>query len=304
MTGRKAKAPAREAEGPRAGAGARRRSSLSTVVAALAFAAGLVILFYPTVSDLWNQWRQNSLMASYDEAVADAGGDDNEAALAAAEAYNAALDPSLRDAFAGDDPAAGDVYWSLLDPLGQGIMGCVQIPKIGVRLPVYHGTGEKGLAQGLGHLAGTSLPVGGTGTHCVLAGHRGLPSALLLTDLDQLAVGDRFTVTVLGRRMAYEVDRVLVVEPDDVSSLRIEAGQDYVSLVTCTPYGVNTQRLIVRGHRVEWADEPQVGVADQVAASLGWRSKLLIALAALAVAAVIVALLRRRGAPRKGRHFS
>lgn len=280
------------------------RPRASTVLAALIFVAGLAILLYPTAADLWNQWRQDSLMASYDEAVDAADAEDSSAALEAAEAYNAALDPSLRDAFSGEDPAADDVYWQLLDPLGSGIMGYVQIPKIGVRLPIYHGTGEKALSQGLGHLAGTSLPVGGAGTHCVLAGHRGLPSALLLTDLDQLAAGDRFTVTVLGRRLAYEVDQVLVVEPDDVGSLRVEEGEDYVSLVTCTPYGVNTQRLIVRGHRAEWVDEQEVGVVDHVAASLGWRGKLLVALAALAVAGIVICVLRRRAASRKGDHFA
>ncbi len=279
---------------------ARRRAS--TVITVLVFIAGLCVLLYPTFADLWNQARQNSLIDSYEEAVAQANTSDTSAMWEEAKAYNASLDPSFHDAFTGQQLDAGDAYWSLLDPLGTGVMGYVQIPKIGVKLPIYHGTSESVLAQGLGHLSGTSLPTGGLGTHCVLSGHRGLPSALLLTDLDQLVVGDRFTLTVLDQKMAYEVDQVLVVDPSDVSSLTVDADQDYVTLVTCTPYGVNTQRLLVRGHRVEWVDEPQVTVAQQVQASFGWRWKLLLALLGIAVVGIVV-VVRRRGRGRaKGAH--
>lgn len=280
------------------------RSSMrvSTVVTVLVFLAGFCILFYPTFADLWNQARQNILMNDYEQAVEQASVEDNSAAWEAAEAYNASLDPSFRDAFTGQDLDASDIYWSLLDPLGTGIMGYVQIPKIGVKLPIYHGSSESVLAHGLGHLSGTSLPTGGLGTHCVLSGHRGLPSALLLTDLDQLAVGDRFTLTVMDQKMAYEVDQVLVVDPSDVSSLTVDANQDYVTLVTCTPYGVNTQRLLVRGHRVEWVDEPQVTVVSQVSASLGWRWKLLLALLAVGVVGIVVVLVRCKSERVKGAH--
>ncbi len=280
----------------------RPRVRVSTVAAVLVFLAGFCVLFYPTFADLWNQARQNSLMNDYEQAVEKATVEDSSAMWEAAKAYNASLDPSFRDAFTGQDLDASDVYWSLLDPLGTGIMGYVQIPKIGVKLPIYHGTSESVLAQGLGHLSGTSLPTGGLGTHCVLSGHRGLPSALLLTDLDQLVVGDRFTLTVMDQKMAYEVDQVLVVDPTDVSSLTVDANQDYVTLVTCTPYGVNTQRLLVRGHRVEWVDEPQVTVAQQVSANLGWRSKLLIAIVAAGAVGIVVVLVRRKNERVKGAH--
>lgn len=280
----------------------RLRVRASTVVTVLVFLIGFCILLYPTFADLWNQVRQNSLMGDYEQAVGDASVGDSCAALEAARAYNASLDPSFRDAFTGQDLDASDVYWSLLDPLGMGIMGYVQIPKIGVKLPIYHGTSQNVLAHGLGHLSGTSLPVGGLGTHCVLSGHRGLPSALLLTDLDQLVVGDRFTLTVMGQKMAYEVDQVLVVDPSDASSLTVDANQDYVTLVTCTPYGVNTQRLLVRGHRVEWVDEPQVTLSQQVAASLGWRAKLLVAFIGAGAVGIVVVVVRRKNGQAKGAH--
>ncbi len=280
--------------------GAKHRAS--TVITVLVFIAGLCVLLYPTFADLWNQARQNSLIDSYEETVSQADASDTSAMWEEAKAYNASLDPSFRDAFTGQQLDAGDAYWGLLDPLGTGVMGYVQIPKIGVKLPIYHGTSESVLAQGLGHLSGTSLPTGGLGTHCVLSGHRGLPSALLLTDLDQLVVGDRFTLTVLDQKMAYEVDQVLVVDPSDVSSLTVDADQDYVTLVTCTPYGVNTQRLLVRGHRVEWVDEPQVTVAQQIQVSFGWRWKLLLALLGIAVVGIVVGVRRRGRAQAKGAH--
>ncbi len=284
------------------GAQGRPRFGLSAAITVVVFLIGFCILFYPTFADLWNQARQNILMGDYEQTVEQAPAEDNSAALEAARAYNASLDPSFRDAFTGQDLDATDAYWSLLDPLGVGIMGYVQIPKIGVKLPIYHGTSQSVLAHGLGHLSGTSLPVGGLGTHCVLSGHRGLPSALLLTDLDQLVVGDRFTLTVMGQKMAYEVDQVLVVDPSDVSSLTVDAAQDYVTLVTCTPYGVNTQRLLVRGRRVEWVDEPQVTLSQQVAASLGWRAKLLVAFLGLGAVGIVVVVVRRKSGQAKGAH--
>lgn len=273
------------------------RSKVASVLAALVFAAGLCILLYPAASDLWNQVRQNRLADSYQQSVGSLDARDVSALWDAARAYNDALEPSFGDAFTGTQPADDDPYWDLLDPDGTGIMGYLVIPKISVSLPVGHGTGEKVLQSGLGHLAGTSLPVGGAGTHAVIAGHRGLPSALLLTDLDQLAVGDRFYLHVLDDVLAYEVDQVLVVEPDDASALLPEEGQDLVTLLTCTPYGVNTQRLLVRGHRVAYVPgEDEVSVAARVSAGLGWQGKLGIAVLAL-IAAMLVAraVTRRRG---------
>ena len=271
------------------------RSKVASALAALVFAAGLAILLYPAASDLWNQARQDRLMGSYQQSVAALPGRDVSALWEAARAYNDALEPSFGDAFTGEQPAAEDPYWGLLDPDGSGTMGYLVIPKISVSLPVGHGTGEKVLQSGLGHLAGTSIPVGGAGTHSVIAGHRGLPSALLLTDLDQMAVGDRFYLHVLDDVLAYEVDQVLVVEPNDASALLPEEGEDLVTLLTCTPYGVNTQRLLVRGHRVAYVPgEDEVSVAARVSAGLGWQGKLGIALVALLIARLVARCVARR----------
>lgn len=268
---------------------------LGTALPALVFVLGLAIMLYPCASDIWNQLRQNSLMDSYDEAVESLSSDDLAALWNAALAYNEQLDPQFSDAFTGEDLPKSDEYWSLLDVDGTGVMGYVEIPSISVRLPLYHGTSSAVLERGLGHLSGTSLPVGGSGTHCVVSGHRGLPSALLLTNLDQLKRGSRFCFHVLGRTVAYKVDKIEVVEPDEVSSLKAEAGSDYATLLTCTPYGVNTQRLLVRGHRVKgMGKEGRVSATAQLSQSLGLSGKIALAIAALVVVAVIVRFLTRR----------
>lgn len=285
----------------------KKRSPLASIAIALIFLVGLGVLLYPAFSDLWNQRRQDRLIGSYLARVESLNPVDHAAELAAAREYNAALRPDFHDAFTGELPPETDLYWSLLDPDGSGVMGYLEIPKIAVRLPVYHGTGEDVLQQGVGHLAGTSLPVGGAGTHSVLSGHRGLPSALLLTDLDRLEVGDKFCLYILGERLTYAVDNIAVVEPDRVDSLLPAGDGDYVTLLTCTPYGVNTHRLLVRGARC--ADEPeetvqQVSTAQQIVRSLGWKGKLAYALwalaaaAALALAWVLAGVIRRK--KRKG----
>lgn len=266
----------------------RRRSILPTVFIAVVFLLGLGILLYPSFSNLYNQWRQDQIVDTYDEAVSTTDEDTLEAAREAARAYNESLSLTFSDAFRNDDIPSDDEYWRLLDLSGTGVMGYIEIPKIQVRLPVYHGTDESVLQTGIGHLYGTSLPVGGTGTHTVVSGHRGLPSALLFTDLDQLQVGDRFAFHVLGETIAYEVDQVLVVEPTDVSSLMPEEGADYATLVTCTPYGVNTQRLLVRGHRVDsLGTEETVTTAGQIAQSFEWWHVVLI-LCALLIAILVI----------------
>lgn len=284
------------------------RGRASTVLATLLLLLGLAVMLYPTASDLWNRWREAQLVGSYDERVAALSEDGRASMLEAARVYNDRLDPAFSDAFSGEQPAADSEYWSLLDPDGTGVMGYVEIPKIDVRLPLYHGTGEEALQRGLGHLAGTSLPVGGEGTHCVASGHRGLPTALLFTDLDQLEEGDRFALHVLGETLAYEVDQILVVDPDEVSALRPEESGDYVTLLTCTPYGVNTQRLLVRGHRVaDMGDEGVVTTAGEVSRSLGIRGKIALALLALVVAFAIARAIRKRAARRDSRggaHFA
>lgn len=269
---------------------------LNTVLPAVVFLVGLAIMLYPCASDIWNQLRENSLMSSYDAAVSELSEDERSALWAAAQTYNETLDPQFSDAFTGEDPDATDEYWQLLDVDGTGLMGYVEIPAIDVRLPLYHGTSSTVLERGLGHLAGTSLPVGGAGTHCVVSGHRGLPSALLLTNLDQLLEGDTFTFHVLGQQLTYEVDQILVVEPDEVSALKPQVNGDYATLLTCTPYGVNTQRLLVRGHRVEGVDNTvHVNSVSQLSRSLGLKGKIALTLLALLIVVVLVRAIARRG---------
>ena len=266
------------------------------VLPALLFLAGLAVLLYPSFSDLWNQRRQESMIGTYVETVAQLTKEDHSALRQAAQEYNAGLDGTFHDAFIADRIGQDDPYWSLLDPDGSGVMGYIEIPKISVRLPVYHGTGEDALQRGIGHLAGTSLPVGGAGPHCVLSGHRGLPTALLFTDLDRLISGDRFYLHVLDETLAYEVDRIAVVEPTEVSDLLPESGADYVTLVTCTPYGVNTHRLLVRGHRVPYVPEetPVITPVQQLAHSFGWRGKAALAAGGAVLALIVIAAVRKR----------
>ncbi len=267
------------------------------LIPAIIFILGLCILLYPTVSDLWNQFRQNQLIGDYQEAVQQLSDEDYARAKAAAKRYNASLQVSFADAFSStkSEASSDDEYWQLLNVAGNGVMAYVEIPKISTRLAIYHGLSDEVLQTGLGHVLGTSLPIGGNGTHCVVAGHRGLPSALLLTDLDQVVEGDRFAVYVLDEKHCYEVDQISVVDPEDISTLEIDENQDYFTFITCTPYGVNTQRLLVRGHAVE--DDTQLGSVDpwqQFLTSLGWQGKLALALIALLVVALIVRALKRR----------
>ncbi len=280
----------------------RTRGIIKILAAALIFAVGFGVLFYPVFSDLWNQNRQNQLIHSYEEKAQQLSQADYSAWLETARAYNDALSPSFGDAFKGRQPEEDDPYWSLLDLEGTGVMGYLEIPRLGLRLPIYHGTGESALQQGIGHLAGTSLPIGGTGYHTVLSGHRGLPSAHLFTDLDQMEIGDRFYLCILGRRLAYETDRITVVEPDQVEELLPVEGEDLATLVTCTPYGVNTHRLLVRGRRVEETPQeeaPQVTVVQQVTHSLGWKGWLLAGVLAAFLLGLLVLLIVRLARRKK-----
>lgn len=232
-----------------------------TILIILIFLAGLSLLLYPFVANEWNTYRQKQLISSYETAVSrkEAAGEiDYEAEMEKAQAYNEALLPSiLPDSFAiaeaADEPDAE--YMSALNIAGDGVMGTVEIPKIGITLPIFHTTEEEILEKAAGHLEGSSLPVGGESTHAVITAHRGLPSAALFTDLDRLEEGDHFLLHVLDETLCYEVDQILTVEPDDTGALEVEEEEDLVTLVTCTPYGVNTHRLMVRGHRVPYVEE-------------------------------------------------
>ena len=235
------------------------------ILIVIIFLAGLSLLLYPFVANQWNNYRQKQLISDYDSIVSaeDAAGEiDYAAELEKARAYNEALLPSiLPDSFAIAEATEGEdkAYMDCLNIAGDGIMGIVEIPKIDIKLPIYHTTREDVLQVAAGHLEGSSLPIGGESTHAVISAHRGLPSASLFTDLDQMKIGDHFLIHVLDNTLCYEVDQILVVEPEDTDALAVEEGEDLVTLLTCTPYGVNTQRLLVRGHRVDY-------VADEVAA--------------------------------------
>lgn len=225
----------------------------STILLVLLFLTGLSLLLYPTVSDYWNSLHQSQAIATYAEAVAELDDDSYERFWAEARAYNAALPASDHRYQPTEEETAR--YERLLNISGNGIMGYIEIPTIGVALPIYHGTSDTVLQVAIGHIEGSSLPVGGTGTHCVVSGHRGLPSAKLFTDLDQLKEGDTFLIRVLDEVLTYEVDQIHIVEPHEIELLAIEDGRDLCTLVTCTPYGINSHRLLVRGHRVETQEQ-------------------------------------------------
>lgn len=236
------------------------KKKAGNLVICIIFLAGLSLLLYPFVANQWNNYRQKQLISNYEQVVSDkeaAEGIDYDAERKKAEDYNEALLPCvLPDSFALAESSGVDpVYMNTLNIAGDEMMGSVEIPKINIKIPIYHTTEEDVLNKGAGHLEGSSLPVGGANTHAVISAHRGLPSASLFTDLDQMKVGDHFLLHVLDETLCYEVDKISVVKPEDTSALAVEDGQDLVTLLTCTPYGVNTERLLVRGHRVPYVEE-------------------------------------------------
>ena len=224
------------------------KKNKSTIILILVFFVGLSVMLYPTLSDYVNQRHQSRAVATYAADVDKLTNADYSAYFDAADAFNAQI---AADPDALYHPDRFPSYESTLDVTGTGIMGYITIEKIGVELPIYHGTSDGVLQVAAGHLEGTSLPVGGASTHAVISAHRGLPSAKLFTNLDQLEVGDTFTITVLDRVLTYEVDKISIVLPTETDELKIAEGKDYVTLMTCTPYGINTHRLLVRGKRVE-----------------------------------------------------
>jgi sortase A len=225
----------------------------STVVLTIAFLIGFSLILYPLVSDYVNTSHQSRVIASYEDDVSNLTASDYSGQLQAAVAYNEEL-AANPDSFLSVSKDTSK-YDSLMNPFGNGIMGYIEIDSLDVRLPIYHGTSDSVLEIGAGHVEGSSLPVGGESTHCVLSGHRGLPSSKLFTDLDKMTIGDVFFIHTLGKVIAYQVDQILIVDPDDTSDLNIVEGKDYCTLVTCTPYGVNTQRLLVRGARVYYDEK-------------------------------------------------
>lgn len=245
------------------------KKHLSTILLVAVFLLGVCILMYPTVSDYWNSVHQTQAIGAYETTLSGMTQKDYSQYFEQADAYNGALSAlsfPLAEYEALAEREDLTPYMDTLNVNETGVMGYIDIDCIGVELPIYHGTDPAVLNIAVGHLEGTSLPVGGEGTHCVLSAHRGLPSARLFTDLDQVKIGDCFTITVLNRLLTYEVDQILIVEPTEVDALAMEEGADYCTLLTCTPYGINTQRLLVRGKRVENAvEKPKIYVpADMV----------------------------------------
>lgn len=242
------------------------KRKISGILFGLMFLLGFAILIYPTVSNQWNTYRQNQLISSYEELIGKMAEEDFTKEWEKANAFNDTIihNNIFGDVFGenGDDIKSTE-YWQILNVGNDGVMGYVSIPKINVKLSIYHGTADDVLQTGIGHLNGTKLPIGGESTHSVLAAHRGLPSARLFTDIDQLERGDMFYIHVLDETLAYQVDQILdMVDKDDnetlQKALQIEEGQDYVTLFTCTPYGVNSHRLLVRGTRVPYNGEEEI----------------------------------------------
>ena len=275
------------------------RKRITTIILVVILLTGLSLLLYPTVSNAWISYLQSKAMAEYTETVANNDDTDNERLWSEAVSYNESLSGSgIRWEMTDEEEEA---YNQLLNIGSSGIMSYIEIPKINCSLPICHGVDEQSLKTSVGHLAGTSLPVGGQGSHCVLSGHRGLPSARLFTDLDKLEEGDVFRIQTLDRVLTYEVDQIQVVEPSDLTKLKIIDGMDYCTLVTCTPYGINTHRLLVRGRRVETEE-----AAEELTPVEEVRLNPIVTVPIVAVPAVLVLLIvllictKRRKTQRHG----
>lgn len=268
----------------------------STVILLVVLLAGLSLLLYPKVSDWWNSMHQSRAIMDYTEAVSSLDQEEYDRIMANARAYN---DRWVREGSPGALTAEREAdYNSQLNPSGIGIMGTVDIPSINCHLPIYHGTEEAVLQVAVGHIDWSALPIGGEGTHSILSGHRGLPSARLFTDIDKLVVGDLFRINVLGETLTYEVDQINIVLPEDTQLLMPVTGEDLCTLVTCTPYGINTHRLLVRGHRVanEVVDDPGRVTADGVQIAPVMVAPIVgVPLLAIMMAVQLIGDRRRRG---------
>lgn len=261
------------------------KKHLSTILLIIIFLIGLSLLLYPTVSEYWNSFHQSRAISGYSEQVAEMDQETYDRLWSEARAYNQSLSGKSMN-FTLNEQETKE-YESLLNVTGNGMMGYIEIPSIKCSLPIFHGTDDLVLQTSIGHIPGTSLPVGGESTHSVLSGHRGLPSARLFTDLDKLSEGDVFMIRILDETLTYEVDQILIVEPDETEALQIEEGKDYCTLVTCTPYGINTHRLLVRGHRIANLDD----ALDMRVASEAIQVDALIVAAVVAVPLLLILLI-------------
>ena len=260
---------------------------------------GLSLLLYPTISNQWNSLHQSQAIVDYKTAMKDMVFTDYSAIFAEAEAYNAEL---ATIPYPLMNHSQIESYAAVLNISGTGIMGYLTIPKLDVELPIYHGTEEAVLQKAVGHLEGTSLPIGGIGNHSVLSAHRGLPRAKLFTDLDKMEMGDCFTITVLDRQLTYQVDQILVVEPREVDALYPVAGMDYCTLITCTPYGINSHRLLVRGIRVENPIIPPIQSITADAVRMDYKAVALILASPILLLLMIVTLLPSPAKKRRSSH--
>ena len=267
------------------------QSRKTTIILLVSFFIGLSVLLYPSVSSYWNSKTQSEAIVDYEAMLANYKPEDYSAVFEAADAYNREL-AKLEYPFVHHGQVEG--YWQTLDISGTGMMGYITVPKINQELPVYHGTGEAVLSTAVGHFQGSSLPVGGENTHSVVSAHRGLPTAVLFTHLDRMEIGDVFYFTILDRTITYEVDQIRIVEPHDTSLIELEPGRDYCTLLTCTPYGINTHRLLVRGHQIDAAQKRNIYIANEA-----YRVDSLIVMPIVALPIIFVLLIYVMFAPVK-----
>lgn len=278
------------------------RKKMPVILTLIIFFSGVCLLLYPTVSDYWNSFHQSRVIAGYSQTVDQMDEEDREIFWKEAEEYNRELNNKVNRFVLSEEEIAE--YNRMLNAAGNGVMGYIEIPSIAVSLPFYHGTDEGVLQVAVGHIEGSSLPVGGEGTHCVLSGHRGLPSAKLFTSLDELEIGDIFLLKVLNRTLTYEVDQIVTVEPDDISALEIEEGKDYCTLVTCTPYGVNTHRMLVRGHRIP--NQEKIVESSSVQREPDWKQVIILSVITVILLTIwilsAVHLIRKRKKKNSGQN--
>lgn len=267
------------------------KSRKTTIILLISFFIGLSVLLYPSISSYWNSKTQSKAIVDYESMLSQYRPEDYTALFDQAHTYNEQLfqliDPLTEYNTLTD-------YYNILNITGTGMIGYITVPKISQELPVYHGTSDDVLSVAVGHLQGTSLPVGGENTHCIVSAHRGLPTAVLFTHLDRMEVGDIFYFTILDRTITYEVDQIRIVEPNDTSLIQIVDGKDYCTLLTCTPYGINTQRLLVRGHQVDTSQTRNLYVANEA-----YRVKPLIVMPIVALPIIFVLLIYVMFAPVK-----
>ena len=281
----------------------KKKRRIFDIIRIVVLLVALSVLLYPTISNYLYEKNSSKVISSYDENVVKLSEKERKAMLKAAQEYNKRLsgNTEILDPFSPVEKEENTEYESLLNVNGAGMMGYIKIPKINVELPIYHGTTEAVLQVGVGHFEGTSLPVGGESTHTVLTGHRGLPSKMLFTDLDELEIGDIFYLDIVGEKFAYQVDQILTVLPEDTEALSIEEGKDYATLVTCTPYAVNTHRLLIRGHRIPYEEAIQQEPDKEIKVELPFQVKVLIGGVSILLLVLLILLLYSKKSNKKNK---